>query len=229
VDSCWQPAMVKLRWPLYRLATVILALSAACGPYEFGLARRVVEDCPTATADARFFNGVFEAGADTRQARTEGYAELLDTLGLQSLACGNAVDEGYRLIYVPQQDESLVISAARVAAQRQLTTLRVRNSDKTIQRSTSRSLSGDEWRHLSEALGEFDFWIRPPYPTPAGSTHTRTVVHGSAWVIEARDMGWYHALSRVSNAREGDFDGVAEALFRLAGLEVPGEFRSSRF
>lgn len=208
----------------------MLAVAAiACGPDEYGLAQAVAASCATESTDGRFFNGVLRADFPTKEARTQGFAESLERFNLPPLACGGDIDEAYRIVYAPQQAESLILSAVRNGAERQLTSLRIRNSDKTLLKSDTGSLDQDQWLQLVNAFAEFNFWSRTSYPSAAGSTHTVSMVHGSAWIVEARQEGRYHALSRVSNAREGDFDGVAKVFFRLASLEVPGEFRTSQY
>jgi hypothetical protein len=230
MDSYWQPAMVETHRVRCLAAIIILAaVTSACRPHDYGLAREVTTNCATDSAAARFFNGVLGPTADTGLARTQGFAETFERFDLPPLSCGVGIDEAYRIAYAPQRAESLILSAVRNGAERHIISLRIRNSDKTVVRSETKSLNEDEWRRLETAFAAFNLWSRTPYPSAAGSTHAIAVAHGSAWIVEARKEGRYHALSRISNARERDFDGVAQVFFMLAGLDVPGEFTALRY
>lgn len=205
---------------LVSICSIALICSNACTSDVHGLATQVQRTCGEQNTDETFFHGVLSHQDERREADARGVSKLLLALGEQSIACESDVDEVYRLAHMPEAGNALIIRAERIGRNYSLT-LTPEARDGKASSKTTRQLSAAEWQSLTRAIRGYNFWSRPPYPSPTTISHDVIVVHGPAWLLEGRDTRWYHAVSRVSASKERAFDAPARTLFKLAGLEVP--------
>lgn len=205
------------------LATIVFA--SGCNSDTRGIAERIQGSCGQERSERTYFLDLFALENDSTEARARDVWKLLATLGEPPLACAGKGEEVYRLLYMPEGAASSVIRAERTKTTYTVT-VRHESWDGNSPQSTTRNLSAAGWHLLIQAIDEYGFWSRPPHPAPATPSLDLIVVHGPAWVLEGRDSGWYHAVSRTSILKERAFDAPARVLFELAGLEVPGIIKS---
>jgi hypothetical protein len=195
-------------------------LANGCSTETHGIARRIHESCDRDSSEAGYFLDLFSREDDSTEARARDVWKLLVKLNEPPIACAGTAKEVYRMLYMPERARPFSIRAERVTSNYSVTVSR-EAGDGDSPRGTTRRLTAADWDSLTRAIDSYNYWSRPPHPTPTTMSHDVIVVHGPAWLLEGRENGWYHAVSRVSASKEPAFDAPVRTLFELAQLDVP--------
>jgi hypothetical protein len=200
--------------------STLLLNGVGCTTTEpLGIARRVATSCAE-TVDDRFFGGVFSGLNEHNSGAITGISTFLVNIGEPSLSCGVHASETYRLVYMPERGDPFAIRVQR-HDDSDTVTISSTGSAPSTPRPSNQTLSRNAWEKVTNAMSSYNFWSRSPYASRSMIHSGVIVLHGPAWLLEGQRDGWYHAVSRVSAAKEREFDAPARSLFEVAGLPVP--------
>lgn len=195
----------------------------ACAPETYGQGRVVATKCATGDLHAHYFNGALSTAPSDGAGPAHGFAEALKGMGESPLSCETSTSEAYRIVVAPYRGGTFAINAQRSDGAYHVTAVLYKRDDRNAPDRISQAIGAEQFARLREELNAFDFWSRAPHIGP-GTTPTHVAgAHGAAWILEAKEGPWYHAISRVSGSKERQFDLIAKRFFELMGLEPPAE------
>jgi hypothetical protein len=186
---------------------------------ELSAAQRVRPRCPVASADDFFFppDAVFPLNARRDKFQRELASRFLTRTATPSLSCGDAVAEGYRLLWMPESASPTVITVTLVGTSWLLDATEFhdpRTSQAfTIARHVTRHVTDEQIPQLLDALERAHFWTRQPWRDSETND-------AATWMIEGRRKTGYHVATMLDPV-DVTFQDAALRFWFLAQLPIP--------
>ncbi len=170
----------------------------------------------------RAFASLEYDGADSRKANSE----FLRLMSEPSLWCGQALDEGYRVLnYFPfwGPPHPVAVRLTRTGAGLDLVAVSLAGGRDTgvglsVGNRIQKSLGMAEFTAFASTVETAGFWTAPNVP-PQGSA---IVLDADVWILEGRRGGLYRLLP-FSPSQRSSFTPMLKMFFGMSGLEVPSE------
>lgn len=202
-------------------------LTCACSqPRTEGFARPVRSSCGSSAGEDYYFDAAFLRDNRRNVVLAKSYATLLAGIDEPSLACGDEVGEGYRLIEDPALDpQKRVIRAGRADNRLSLAGLVVATeagSPRIVDRF-EKSITAEQWERLRTAVRNVNLSFLPTLPLTSGPG-TGFVMDATSWIVEGRWDSFYHVavFGPVQEQTRPALKDMREVFFHLAGFEIPG-------
>jgi hypothetical protein len=196
------------------LLVLVLSTSATDQP------RPVLSAC---SGDQYYFPvGTFPAAYPASDLqRRRWYSSYLARLHEPSLACGNELEETYRLTWLHTFAHPVVIRITRRDSQVAADAFQLSGSGGgdpgLVLYQTHKQLSMKEWGLLQAKLRHSAFWSLPTSGNMYG-------VHGEQWILEGRRNDTYHIVDRWTPPA-GPYRDLGAFIFDLVGWQRPDSSR----
>ena len=204
--------------PALDRGSLLVTLCMAVGACAHGPARSVVVQ--PVPPGQYFPAGAFQSAPGGDESTQRWYVGQLRAMNEPPLPQLQA-DETYRFLWLRSFHDPVSVRIQASHGRATLVAVELERDDRgkvgSVKRRLERALTESEWRALTAALGDAEFWDAPTVDPDA-----TLVADGAVWTFEGYRSGVYHAVTRW-NPQWGAFRTLGEAFLHAAHLSFPAD------